>query len=53
MRGAVGGQALTNLVVRDGIVGFFFHPFLDIRYLKRTVEGIRRLRYTFISPASL
>ena len=45
--------ARANLVVRDGIVGFFFHPFLDLRYLKQTVEGIRRLGYTFVSPSSL
>jgi uncharacterized protein YdaL len=45
--------AKANLVVRDGFASFFFHPFLDVRYLKRTVAGIEKLGYTFVSPASL
>ncbi|HEX3765821.1 MAG TPA: polysaccharide deacetylase family protein [Kofleriaceae bacterium] len=42
-----------NLVVRDGVAGFFFHPFLDIQYLKDTIDGLRALGYTFVSPTSL
>ena len=45
--------ARANLVVRDGFASFFFHPFLDLRLLRTTVEGIRALGYTFVSPASL
>lgn len=45
--------AKANLVVRDGFAAFFFHPFLELRYLRQTVEGIRRLGYSFVSPASL
>lgn len=45
--------ARANLVVRDGFAAFFFHPFLELDYLRRTVEGIRRLGYTFVSPSSL
>jgi uncharacterized protein YdaL len=45
--------ARANLVVRDGFASFYFHPFLDLKYLKRTVEGIEALGYTFVSPASL
>jgi uncharacterized protein YdaL len=45
--------AKANLVVRDGFAAFFFHPFLNLRYLERTVAGIRRLGYTFVNPASL
>jgi uncharacterized protein YdaL len=45
--------ARANLVVRDGFASFFFHPFLDLRYLRQTIEGIRRLGYSFVSPASL
>jgi uncharacterized protein YdaL len=37
------------LVVRDGMASFFFHPFMDIKYLKQTVEGIQKLGYRFIS----
>jgi uncharacterized protein YdaL len=45
--------AKANLVVRDGFASFFFHPFLELQHLRRAVEGIRRLGYTFVSPASL
>jgi uncharacterized protein YdaL len=45
--------ARKNLVVRDGVAGFYFHPFLDMRYLVETVEGIRELGYTFVSPDAL
>jgi uncharacterized protein YdaL len=42
-----------NLVVRDGVACFFFHPFLPIEYMEQTVEGIRSLGYTFVSPSAL
>jgi uncharacterized protein YdaL len=45
--------ARANLVVRDGFAAFYFHPFLDLRYLKETVAGIEALGYRFVSPASL
>jgi uncharacterized protein YdaL len=45
--------ARANLVVRDGFADFYFHPFLKLGYLKRTVRGIKALGYTFVSPASL
>jgi uncharacterized protein YdaL len=45
--------ARANLVVRDGFASFYFHPFLALEYLKRTVEGIERLGYRFVSPAAL
>ncbi len=45
--------ARRNLVVRDGIAGFYFHPFFDIAYLRETVEGMQALGYTFVSPATL
>lgn len=34
-------------VVRDGMASFFFHPFLDLKYLKQSVEGIQKLGYRF------
>jgi uncharacterized protein YdaL len=43
----------ANLVVRDGFASFYFHPFLDLKYLKRTVQGIEAAGYKFVSPASL
>ena len=45
--------ARANLVVRDGIASFYFHPFLKLAYLKRTIAGIQALGYRFVSPASL
>jgi hypothetical protein len=42
-------RAVANLVVRDGFSSFYFHPFLDLNYLKRTVEGIEALGYRFVS----
>jgi uncharacterized protein YdaL len=45
--------ARANLVVRDGFASFYFHPFLDLKYLKRTVQGIEAAGYKFVSPASL
>jgi len=45
--------AEKNLVVRDGVAGFYFHCFFDIQYLKDTVDGLRSLGYTFASPNEL
>ena len=45
--------AEKNLVVRDGVSGFYFHPFFDLEYLQQTVQGIRSLGYTFVGPNDL
>ena len=45
--------ARAQLVVRDNVAGFFFHPFLDLGLLRKTVEGLQRLGYRFVSPNSL
>ena len=45
--------ARAELVVRDGFAAFYFHPFLKLAYLKRTVTGIEAAGYRFVSPASL
>lgn len=45
--------AEKNLVVRDGVVGFYFHTFFDLQYLRDTVQGLRGIGYTFVSPNSL
>lgn len=44
-------SAQRNLVVRDGVASFFFHPFLGMTYLRQVVEGIQSMGYTFV-PAS-
>jgi len=36
-------------VVRDGVASFFFHPFLDQKYLEDCINGIENLGYRFIS----
>ena len=41
--------AQANLVVRDGFAAFYFHPFLDLEYLKQTVEGIQAAGYRFVN----
>ena len=46
-------RARRNLVVRDGFASFFYHPHLGVDLLRQTVEGIRGLGYTFVSPTSL
>jgi uncharacterized protein YdaL len=45
--------AKANLVVRDGFASFYFHPYLPLRYLKRTVAGLEALGYRFVRPNSL
>ncbi|KPI07231.1 Protein of unknown function DUF2334 [Actinobacteria bacterium OK074] len=45
--------AKANLAVRDGFASFFFHPYYPVQPLKDTVDGIKALGYTFVSPASL
>ena len=43
----------ANLVVRDGFASFYFHPFLDLDLLERTVEGIEAAGDTFVDPRTL
>jgi uncharacterized protein YdaL len=43
-------SARRQLVVRDGVASFFYHPFLGLQYLPQLIEGIRALGYTF-APA--
>jgi hypothetical protein len=42
-----------NLVVRDGVASFYFHPFFELSNLRQTVHGIRAPGYTFVNPATL
>lgn len=36
-------------VVRDGVASFFFHPWLDRKYLESCIDGIEGQGYRFIS----
>ncbi len=36
-------------VVRDGVASFYFHPFMDRTFLEKTLNGIERLGYRFMS----
>jgi uncharacterized protein YdaL len=46
-------DAERNLVVRDGVASFYFHPFFDLSLLEQTVEGIQAKGYTFVAPSAL
>jgi uncharacterized protein YdaL len=41
-----------NLVVRDGVASFFYHPYLGTDYLKQLVTGIKAQGYTFVTADS-
>lgn len=45
--------ARRQLVVRDGVASFFYHPFLGVGRLKEIVDGLRDLGYTFVPAGSL
>jgi uncharacterized protein YdaL len=45
--------AESNLVVRDGVASFYFHPYFDAAVLRELVQGIRAAGYTFIAPTEL
>jgi uncharacterized protein YdaL len=50
-------SARQNLVVRDGIASFYFHPYLadaaGLQALRDIVTGIKSLGYTFVDPNTL
>jgi uncharacterized protein YdaL len=46
-------SAQRNLVVRDGVASFFFHPYNDVTYLQQTVEGIQAAGYTFVAASAM
>ena len=41
-------SANCNTVIQDSVQSFFFHPYLSISYLKRIVEGLQAMGYTFV-----
>jgi len=50
---AIVAGARANLVVRDGLASFFFHPYLGTDRLGSLVGQLRSLGYTFVSPGSI
>ncbi|HEX9998929.1 MAG TPA: polysaccharide deacetylase family protein [Actinoplanes sp.] len=46
-------SAKRNLVVRDGVASFFYHPYLGTDHLKQVVTGIKAAGYTFVSANSM
>jgi Uncharacterized protein conserved in bacteria (DUF2334). len=44
-------SANCNTVIQDDVQSFFFHPYLDISYLKQIVAGLQAMGYTFV-PAN-
>ena len=46
-------NAKANLVVRDGVASFYYHPFFGLDQLPAIVEGIQALGYTFVAAGSL
>jgi uncharacterized protein YdaL len=46
-------SADRNLVVRDGVASFFYHPYLGTAYLQQVVTGIKAEGYTFVTGASM
>lgn len=44
-------SANANTVVQDSVQSFFFHPYVNINYLKQVVQGLQGMGYTFV-PAN-
>lgn len=42
-------SARRQIVVRDGVASFFYHPFLGLQYLPALVDGIQNAGYTFVA----
>ncbi|WP_344579882.1 DUF2334 domain-containing protein [Nonomuraea roseoviolacea] len=46
-------KARAQLVVRDNVAGFFYHPFLGTDRLERIVGRMRSMGYQFVAPCRL
>lgn len=46
-------SANRNLVIRDGVASFFYHPYLGTDYLQTLITGIKAQGYTFVSGDSV
>jgi uncharacterized protein YdaL len=45
--------AQNNLVIRNGVASFFFHPYYPLKELQAIVEGVKKAGYKFVSIGSL
>lgn len=50
---AIVDGAQRNLVVRDGVASFFYHPYLGTEGLSTIVGQMQELGYDFVSPSEL
>jgi uncharacterized protein YdaL len=50
---AIVDSARVNLVVRDGVASFFFHPYLGKERLGWIIQEMREMGYQFVAPAQL
>jgi uncharacterized protein YdaL len=46
-------SADRNLVIRDGVASFFYHPYLGTTYLNDVVTGLKAKGYTFVTADSM
>jgi hypothetical protein len=46
-------SAEAYLAVRDGWAGFFYHPYLDPKYLREAIVRIKALGYNFVPITSV
>ncbi len=45
--------ATNNLVIRDGVASFFFHPYYPLTQLQAIVTGIKAAGYKFVAASAL
>jgi uncharacterized protein YdaL len=45
--------ATKNLIVRDGVASFFFHPYYPIQNIKDIVTGIKAAGYKFVAASAV
>ncbi|MEV0144966.1 MULTISPECIES: DUF2334 domain-containing protein [unclassified Nonomuraea] len=50
---AIVDHARAQLVVRDNVAGFFYHPFLDTDRLEDIVRRMQSMGYRFVAPCEL
>lgn len=50
---AILAHARSQLVVRDNVASFFYHPFLGTEQLETVVNRMRAMGYRFVAPCEL
>ncbi|GAB3201508.1 hypothetical protein GCM10027261_36190 [Geodermatophilus arenarius] len=50
---AIVDGARSNLVVRDGVASFFYHPYLGTERLEWIIDRFQELGYEFVPPGEL